>query len=118
MGGEIVVEGDRDRKAVAAPAAGDRVLQIGCEHDTVRPGQVVQLPLEQLDSMRSDQFELRCAGALRQGVVDQRDTGATAAQAEDVCGRRGEQQCNASEESPDGRAHVEVVRTALSVESS
>jgi hypothetical protein len=80
---EVVVEGDRGRKPLTAPAASHRVEQPFGRDDVVVPGDVSNLPLEEPRFVRRDELTRRIARTPIHTVVHERNAGPAPREPED-----------------------------------
>ena len=80
---EVVVERDRSRKPLPAPAASHRVEQPVGRDDVVVPGDVSNLPLEEPGLVRRDELARRIARTPIHTVVHERNAGLAAREPED-----------------------------------
>ena len=95
MAGEVVVERDRDGKALTAPTRPHRVLQVGCGHDPVMLDQEPNLRLEEPGLVGWHELSPGIAEAVIHTVVHDRDPRLAASEPEHQ--HRGDAQRHAHE---------------------
>jgi len=107
--GEVVVEGDRSREALAAAPRMHGLEQLAPADDPVVASQVAQLPPERFAGDRGQDLEPRVATLAANTVVNERDPGARARKSRHRAEHYGKQRLGRV---PDGRQAAQATASA------